>query len=112
MKTTASGLQYKVVKSGTGKTPGPNDTVKVHYSGSLIDGTVFDSSIARGEPATFPVKGVIPGWTEVLQLMKEGDKWQVYIPPQLAYGEAGAGGGKIGPNSVLVFDIELIDVEK
>jgi FKBP-type peptidyl-prolyl cis-trans isomerase FklB len=111
VKTTASGLQYKVIKSGTGKTPGPNDTVKVHYHGTLIDGTVFDSSVARGEPVTFPVKGVIPGWTEVLQLMKEGDKWQVYIPPQLAYGEAGAG-GKIGPNSVLVFDIELIDVEK
>ena len=111
VKTTASGLQYKVIKSGTGKTPGLKDTVKVHYHGTLIDGTVFDSSVDRGEPVTFPVNGVIAGWTEVLQLMKEGDKWQVYIPPQLAYGEAGAG-GKIGPNSVLIFDIELIDIEK
>jgi len=111
VKTTASGLQYKVVKSGAGKTPGPKDTVKVHYHGTLIDGTVFDSSVDRGEPVTFPVDGVIPGWTEVLQLMKEGDKWQVYIPPKLAYGETGVA-GKIAPNSVLVFDIELIDIEK
>jgi FKBP-type peptidyl-prolyl cis-trans isomerase FklB len=110
VKTTASGLQYKVVKSGAGKTPGPKDTVKVNYHGTLIDGTVFDSSIDRGEPVIFPVSGVIPGWSEALQLMKEGDKWQVYIPPKLAYGETGA--GKIGPNSVLIFDTELIDIEK
>ena len=111
VKTTASGLQYKVLKSGSGKTPRATDTVKVHYQGTLIDGTVFDSSIERGEPATFPVNGVIPGWTEVLQLMKEGDKWQVVIPSQLAYGAQGAG-PKIGPNSTLIFDVELLSVEK
>src|SRR4051794_6402223 len=111
VKTTASGLQYKVIKSGDGKGKSPKltDTVKVHYHGTLIDGTVFDSSVERGEPAEFPVNGVIPGWTEVLQLMKEGDKWQVYIPSKLAYGERGAG-GKIGPNSTLIFDVELIKV--
>ncbi|HAB18794.1 MAG TPA: FKBP-type peptidyl-prolyl cis-trans isomerase [Verrucomicrobiota bacterium] len=111
VKTTASGLQYKVIKSGTGKTPTAKDTVKVHYHGTLIDGTVFDSSVEKGEPATFPVNQVIPGWTEVLQLMKEGDKWQVYIPSKLAYGEGGAG-GKIGPNSALIFDVELLGIEK
>jgi FKBP-type peptidyl-prolyl cis-trans isomerase FklB len=111
VKTTASGLQYKVIKSGAGKTPKATDTVKVHYQGTLIDGTVFDSSVERGEPATFPVNGVIPGWTEVLQLMKEGDKWQVFIPSQLAYGAQGAG-AKIGPNSTLIFDVELLSVEK
>jgi FKBP-type peptidyl-prolyl cis-trans isomerase FklB len=112
VKTTASGLQYKVINSGAGKTPGPKDTVKVHYHGTLIDGSVFDSSVDRGEPVTFPVNGVIPGWTEVLQLMKEGDKWQVYVPPQLAYGDTPPPGAKIGPNSVLIFDIQLIDIEK
>jgi len=111
VKTTASGLEYKVLKSGTGKTPGPKDTVKVNYQGTLIDGTVFDSSIARGEPVTFQVDGVIPGWTEALQLMKEGDKYQLVIPPKLAYGTAGAG-DKIGPNAVLIFEVELIDIEK
>jgi FKBP-type peptidyl-prolyl cis-trans isomerase FklB len=111
VKSTASGLQYKVLTSGSGRTPGLHDTVKVHYHGTLIDGTVFDSSVQRGEPVTFPVDGVIAGWTEALQLMKEGDKWQVYIPPNLAYGERGAG-GVIGPNSTLIFDIELIDIEK
>lgn len=113
VKTTASGLQYKVLKAGDGKgkTPKPTDTVKVHYHGTLIDGTVFDSSVDRGQPATFPVNGVIAGWTEVLQLMKEGDKWQVYIPSKLAYGERGAG-GQIGPNSALIFDVELLSVEK
>jgi FKBP-type peptidyl-prolyl cis-trans isomerase FklB len=112
VKTTASGLQYKVLKSGDGKgkTPKATDTVKVHYHGTLIDGTVFDSSVERGEPAEFPVNGVIPGWTEVLQLMKEGDKWQVYIPSKLAYGERGAG-GKIGPNATLIFDVELLKVQ-
>jgi len=111
VKTTASGLQYKVLKAGAGRTPGPKDTVKVHYQGTLIDGTVFDSSIARGEPVVFPVGGVIAGWTEALQLMKEGDKYQLVIPAQLAYGAAGAG-DKIGPNAVLVFDVELINIEK
>ncbi|NJN05875.1 MAG: FKBP-type peptidyl-prolyl cis-trans isomerase [Rhodobacteraceae bacterium] len=110
VKTTASGLQYKVLKSGNGKTPKLTDTVTAHYHGTLIDGTVFDSSVERGEPVPFPVNGVIPGWTEALQLMKEGDKWQLVIPAKLAYGERGAG-GKIGPNSALVFDVELLKVE-
>ena len=111
VKTTASGLQYKVLKSGSGKTPKPTDTVKVHYHGTLIDGTVFDSSVERKEPISFPVNGVIPGWTEALQLMKEGDKWQLVIPSKLAYGERGAG-DKIGPNSTLLFDVELLSIEK
>ena len=111
VKTTASGLQYKVLKSGAGKTPKATDTVKVHYHGTLVDGSVFDSSVQRGEPATFPVDQVIPGWTEVLQLMKEGDKWQVYIPGKLAYGERSPS-PKIGPNSTLVFDVELLSIEK
>lgn len=110
IKTTASGLQYKTVKSGSGKTPKPADSVKVHYTGKLIDGTVFDSSVTRGEPITFGVGEVIKGWTEVLQLMKEGDKFQVYIPSNLAYGERGAG-ADIGPNATLIFDIELLAVE-
>ena len=110
VKSTATGLQYKVLKSGKGKTPKATDTVKTHYHGRLIDGTVFDSSVDRGEPVSFPVNQVIPGWTEALQLMKEGDKWQLYIPSKLAYGERGAG-GKIGPNSTLIFDVELISIE-
>ena len=111
VKSTKSGLQYRVIKSGTGKTPKSSDTVKVHYHGTLIDGSVFDSSVERNDPATFPVDGVIPGWTEALQLMKEGDKWQIVLPSAIAYGERGAG-GKIGPNSVLVFDVELLAIEK
>ena len=111
VKTTASGLQYKIIKSGNGNAPKATDTVKTHYHGTLIDGTVFDSSVDRKEPATFPVNGVIPGWTEALQLMKEGDKWQLYVPSKLAYGEQGAG-GKIGPNSTLIFDVELLSIEK
>jgi FKBP-type peptidyl-prolyl cis-trans isomerase FklB len=111
VKTTASGLQYKVLKSGSGKTPKATDSVKVHYHGTLIDGTVFDRSVERGEPVSFSVDGVIPGWTEALQLMKEGDKWQLAIPSGLAYGERGAG-GKIGPNSTLLFDVELLAIEK
>jgi FKBP-type peptidyl-prolyl cis-trans isomerase FklB len=111
IRTTASGLQYKVLKSGTGKTPKNTDTVKVHYHGTLIDGSVFDSSVQRGEPTTFPVNQVIPGWTEVLQLMKEGDKWQVYIPSNLAYGPQSPS-PKIGPNSALIFDVELLSIEK
>lgn len=110
VKTLPSGLQYKVIKSGTGKTPKATDTVKTHYHGTLIDGTVFDSSVERKEPVSFPVNGVIAGWTEALQLMKEGDKWQLFIPSKLAYGERGAG-AKIGPNAALVFEVELLSVE-
>jgi FKBP-type peptidyl-prolyl cis-trans isomerase FklB len=111
VKTLPSGLQYKVVKAGSGKKPKSNDTVTVHYRGTLIDGTEFDSSLRRGKPATFPVSGVIPGWTEGLQLMEEGAKWQLFIPPNLAYGERGAG-GLIGPNATLIFDVELISIEE
>ena len=109
---TESGLQYKKLTEGAadGTSPTAADTVVVHYEGKLVDGTVFDSSYQRGEPATFPVNGVIPGWTEVLQLMKPGDKWSVVIPPELAYGERGAG-GLIGPNETLLFDVELIAVQ-
>jgi FKBP-type peptidyl-prolyl cis-trans isomerase FklB len=110
VKTLPSGLQYKVIKEGTGKTPKATDKVTVHYTGTLIDGKVFDSSVQRGEPATFPVNRVIKGWTEALQLMKEGSKWTLYIPSNLAYGEQGAGGA-IGPNEVLIFDVELLKVE-
>ena len=110
IQTTASGLQYKVLKSGTGNTPKATDTVKTHYHGTLIDGTVFDSSVQRGQPATFPVNGVIAGWTEALQMMKEGDKWQLFVPAKLAYGERGAG-GQIGPNSTLIFEVELLSIE-
>jgi len=108
--TLPSGLQYKVISEGTGKTPTVSDTVTVNYRGTLIDGTEFDSSYKRGQPATFAVKGVIPGWTEALQLMKEGAKWQLFIPSKLAYGEKGAG-NTIGPNSALIFDVELISVK-
>ena len=110
VKTLPSGLQYKVIKEGTGKTPKAEDTVVTNYRGTLIDGTEFDSSLKRGQPATFPVKGVIPGWTEALQLMKEGSKWELFIPSNLAYGERGAG-GVIGPNATLIFEIELISVK-
>lgn len=108
VKTTASGLQYVVEKEGTGKTPGPNDTVKAHYKGTLITGEQFDSSYDRGQPAEFPVNGVIKGWTEALQMMKSGGKMKLFIPPELAYGPAARPG--IPANSVLVFDVELIDV--
>jgi FKBP-type peptidyl-prolyl cis-trans isomerase FklB len=111
VKTTASGLQYKVISSGTGASPTKTDTVKVHYHGTLIDGTVFDSSVQRGEPITFPVGGVIPGWTEALQLMKVGDKWQLFIPANLAYGEQ-RWSDKIGPNTALIFEVELLGIEK
>ena len=107
---TESGLQYKVVESGSGKTPTMSDTVAAHYSGRLIDGTKFDSSYDRGEPLTIPVGGVIKGWTEALLMMKEGDKWVLYIPPELGYGSAGAG-GVIPGDSALIFDIELIEVK-
>jgi FKBP-type peptidyl-prolyl cis-trans isomerase FklB len=109
VKTLPSGLQYKVIKEGTGKVPKATDTVTTHYRGTLIDGTEFDSSYKRGQPASFPVNGVIPGWTEALQLMKTGSKWQLFIPSNLAYGERGS--GTIGPNAVLVFEIELIAVK-
>lgn len=107
--TTASGLQYEVIEAGTGKTPGPTDSVTVHYKGTLTDGTVFDSSYTRGAPATFKVNRVIKGWTEALQLMKEGAKYKLTIPPDLGYGARGAG-GTIGPNATLIFDVELIKV--
>jgi len=110
VKTTASGLQYKVLKSGTGKTPKAADTVVAHYKGTLIDGTEFDNSYKRGEPLTIPVSGVIKGWTEALLMMKEGDKWMLYIPSELGYGEYGAG-NVIGPNAALIFEIELISVK-
>ncbi|HCW05896.1 MAG TPA: peptidylprolyl isomerase [Cytophagales bacterium] len=105
---TASGLQYKVLASGTGKTPGINDKVTVHYTGKLIDGTIFDSSVQRGQPIDFGVTQVIRGWTEALQLMKKGDKWMLYIPYALAYGERG--NGQIPPYSALIFEVELIKV--
>jgi len=108
VKTTASGLQYIVVQEGTGKTPGLKDTVKAHYKGTLISGEQFDSSYDRGQPAEFPVEGVIKGWTEALQLMKVGGKMKLFVPPELGYGPAARPG--IPANSVLVFDVELIDV--
>jgi FKBP-type peptidyl-prolyl cis-trans isomerase len=110
VKATKSGLQYKTLKAGTGATPKATDVVRVHYHGMLIDGTVFDSSVERKVPAEFPVNGVIAGWTEALQMMKVGDKVQLYIPPALAYGAEGS--GPIPPNSVLVFDVELLDIVK
>ncbi|HLQ26082.1 MAG TPA: FKBP-type peptidyl-prolyl cis-trans isomerase [Acidiferrobacterales bacterium] len=106
-----SGLQYKVIKAGAGKKPTINDTVIAHYTGALINGKEFDSSIRRGEPATFPLGGVIKGWQEVLPLMQTGAKWQVFIPADLAYGETGAGQA-IGPNETLVFEIELISIKE
>jgi len=109
--TTASGLQYKILKSGSGRTPRATDAVRVHYTGKLADGTVFDSSFARGQPAEIRVTDVINGWTEALLMMKEGDKWQLVIPPGLAYGERGFG-GKIGPNAALVYEIELLSIAK
>ncbi|MCP3852336.1 MAG: FKBP-type peptidyl-prolyl cis-trans isomerase [Gammaproteobacteria bacterium] len=108
--TLKSGLQYKVLTSGTGATPKATDTVSTHYRGTLIDGTEFDSSYSRNEPTSFPVNRVIPGWTEALQLMKEGDKWQLFIPSDLAYGSQ-AVGSVIKPNSTLIFEIELLKVK-
>jgi len=110
VETTESGLQYKVVEQGDGPMPGVNDEVTVHYRGTLIDGTQFDSSYDRGEPATFSVGAVIPGWTEALQLMPVGSKYELYIPPGLAYGERGAG-GRIGPNEALIFEVELLEIQ-
>lgn len=110
VKTTASGLQYKVLKEGTGAQPKESDTVSVNYRGTLINGNEFDSSYKRGQPATFPVNGVIKGWTEALQLMKTGSKYQLFIPSALAYGERAAG-PDIAPNSTLVFEVELLEVK-
>jgi FKBP-type peptidyl-prolyl cis-trans isomerase len=111
IKVTASGLQYKVISEGKGPQPKESDTVKVHYRGTLLDGTEFDSSYKRNEPAVFPLNGVIKGWGEALQLMKVGSKYQIYLPSSLAYGEQGAG-QVIGPNSTLIFDVELLSIEK
>ena len=111
VKTLPSGLQYKVIKGGTGKKPKSNDTVTVHYRGTLIDGTEFDSSYKRGQPVSFLVSGVIPGWTEALQLMEVGAKWQLFIPSNLAYGEKGAG-RDIGPNATLIFEVELVSIQE
>lgn len=110
VKTLPSGLQYKVITEGTGKSPKATDTVTVNYRGTLIDGTEFDSSYKRGQPASFPVNGVISGWTEALQLMREGARWHLFIPSGLAYGERGAG-GSIGPNATLIFDVELVSIK-
>ncbi len=109
VKVTATGLQYEILAEGEGVSPKPGDNVTVHYTGKLIDGTVFDSSVERGEPATFGVTQVIPGWVEALQMMKPGAKYRLYIPSELAYGPQGAG-GVIGPNATLIFDVELIKV--
>jgi FKBP-type peptidyl-prolyl cis-trans isomerase FklB len=109
--TLPSGLQYKVLTAGTGETPKLTDTVTTNYRGTLLDGTEFDSSYKRNQPATFPVNGVIPGWTEALQLMKVGSKWQLFIPSNLAYGAQGAG-QTIEPNATLIFEIELISINK
>jgi len=109
VKTSASGLQYKILSSGNGKSPTVSDRVTVHYTGKLTDGTVFDSSVQRGQPATFRVNQVIPGWTEALQLMKEGDKWELYIPYSIGYGERGSP-PQIPPFSTLIFEVELMKV--
>lgn len=108
--TLDSGLQYEIMKEGTGPKPGPTDKVKTHYHGTLLNGEVFDSSVERGEPISFPVNGVIKGWTEALQLMPVGSKWKLFIPYNLAYGERGAG-AKIGPYSTLIFEVELLGIE-
>lgn len=109
VKTTASGLQYQVLTEGKGKKPGPTSQVKVHYVGTLLDGTKFDSSYDRGQPAQFALNGVIPGWTEALQLMSEGSKYKLFIPSNLAYGDRGTP-GPIGPNATLIFEVELLEV--
>ena len=107
--TLPSGLQYEVLKEGEGDIPVSTDQVKCHYHGTLISGNVFDSSVERGEPAVFPVNGVIQGWVEALQLMSVGSKWKLFVPSELAYGQQGAGGA-IGPNTTLIFDVELLEI--
>jgi len=109
--TLPSGLQYKIIKEGDGQTPKDTDMVTVNYKGTLLDGTEFDSSYKRGNPSTFAVKGVIPGWKEALKLMKVGSKWQLFVPAGLAYGEKGAGGA-IGPNATLLFEVELVSIDQ
>jgi FKBP-type peptidyl-prolyl cis-trans isomerase FklB len=109
--TLPSGLQYRVIQEGSGPTPKATETVTVHYRGTLIDGTEFDSSYRRGAPATLPVEGLIPGWAEALELMKTGSKWEIFIPPELAYGDQSPG-PLIGPNSALIFEVELISINK
>ncbi len=111
VKSLPSGLQYKEITEGKGKSPSATDTVTVQYTGRLVDGTEFDSSYKRGQAATFALSGVIKGWTEALQLMKEGSKWQLFLPSSLAYGETGTVGGPIGPNAALIFDVELVSVQ-
>lgn len=111
VQVTASGLQYKILKAGTGPKPTKDDVVTAHYQGKLIDGTEFDSSIKRGKPIDFPVTRVIPGWTEALQLMPVGSKWELVVPPELGYGERVRPGGKIPPNAVLVFEVELLAIK-
>lgn len=111
VKTTASGLQYRVINEGKGAKPKTSDTVSVHYTGTLIDGREFDSSHRRNEPATFPINGVIQGWQEALPMMAEGSKWEIFVPSDLAYGPKGAG-GTIGPNETLIFEIELLSINK
>jgi FKBP-type peptidyl-prolyl cis-trans isomerase len=109
IKETASGLQYKVITAGKGTSPGDSATVKVHYTGKLLDGTKFDSSYDRKQPTTFPIYGVIPGWQEALKLMKPGSKWEIWVPSKIAYGERGAG-QKVGPNATLHFEVELLEI--
>jgi len=111
VKELPSGLQYTVIRDGKGRQPNASDAVTVNYRGMLIDGTEFDSSYTRGQPVTFVVNGVIKGWTEALQLMKEGSKWRLFIPADLAYGDRGTLGGPIGPNAVLIFEVELLKIE-
>lgn len=110
--TTASGLQYEILKKGSGATPTSENTVETHYHGTFLDGKVFDSSVERGEPVKFPVNRVIPGWTEALQLMPVGSKWKLWVPYQLAYGDGSGPGGKIEPYSTLIFEVELLGIEK
>ena len=111
VKVMPSGLQFEIIESGEGRSPLATSNVVTHYHGTFVNGDVFDSSVDRGTPAEFPVNGVIKGWTEALQMMKEGDKWRLVLPPEIAYGERGAAGGLIAPNTVLVFEVELIEVK-
>ncbi len=109
--TLPSGLQYKILRAGSGRKPTDADTVECHYRGTLVNGDEFDSSYRTGQPATFPVKGLIPGWIEALKLMPEGSKWQLFIPPELAYGERGAASRHVGPNTTLIFELELLSIK-